>query len=305
MVTRATPLPRLGYVTLAWVTLGWGLNFPMMKIAMLEIPPFTFRAGSCFVAGLCLLLLARARGGRIWPEPQERGPLVAATLFNVVIWQMFIGYALLIMPSGQTSLIGFTMPVWAALIGWLCFGERITMRVVAALALGMGGIAVLVLRDPTALGTAPLGTLLILIGAIGWGLGTQIQKRTPWTISIFALAGWQILLSVVPVGALVPFVDGLALRPVTNAAWLASAYVVFIAIVTCYIAWFKTVSLFPATIASIGTLLAPVVGLVSGSIILDEPLGWREGAATLLIALALILVLYAPTASRAAPAAAD
>ena len=304
-MTRATPLPRLGYVTLAAVTVGWGLNFPMMKMAMLEIPPFTFRAGSCFVAGLCLLLLARARGGRVWPEPAERGPLLAASFFNVVVWQMFVGYALLIMPSGHASLIGFTMPVWAALIGWLHYGERITARVIAALVLGMGGIAVLVLRDPAALGDAPLGTLLILIGAIGWGLGTQIQKRTPWTISIFALAGWQVVLSAVPMGLMVPFIDGLVTRPVTTVAWLASAYVTFIAIVACYVAWFKTVSLFPATIASIGTLLAPVVGLLSGAAMLDEPLGWREGLATLLIALALVLVLYAPAAPRTATAAAD
>jgi drug/metabolite transporter (DMT)-like permease len=79
-----------------------------------------------------------------------------------------------------------------------------------------------------------------------------------------------------------------------------------VALVFAYFAWFKIVTLFPASVAGIGTLLTPVVGMLSGAVVLGEPFGLREIAAVLLIGSALVLVLIIPALKpRGAAAPAD
>ena len=72
--------------------------------------------------------------------------------------------------------------------------------------------------------------------------------------------------------------------------------------VFCHWAYFRTVRLFPAAIAAIGTLAIPVVGVYSSALVLGEPVGWRELGALLLICGALAAVLLAPAHRPAPPA---
>jgi drug/metabolite transporter (DMT)-like permease len=64
--------------------------------------------------------------------------------------------------------------------------------------------------------------------------------------------------------------------------------------------WFKVVSLFPATIASIGALVTPVIGRGSSALLLGEPIGWREVAALGLVLSAVALVIFRPAPRPAA-----
>ncbi len=289
-------LPALGFVSLGVVTLGWGTNWPVMKAVMSEIPPITFRAGSCVVAGLTLLIIARIAGSRLWPSPAEWRPLLAISFCNVTIWQVLIGYAVVVMGAGHAALIAFTMPLWVALLGFAFYGERLTAPRQAALALGIGGILVLLSRNLTSISDSPWGILLTLGAAIGWAIGTLVIKNRRWTLPTLSLSAWQLLLGSVPIVLLVAPVDGLTLPAASQQAWLLALYVTFVALVFCQTAWFKTVSLFPATIAGLGTLMTPIVGVLTSAWWLGEPLGWREGLAIVMIvgALALVVLMPAP-----------
>ena len=71
-------------------------------------------------------------------------------------------------------------------------------------------------------------------------------------------------------------------------------YLFALPMVFCQWAFFKVVRLFPAAIASIGTLAVPVIGVYSSALILGEPVGWIEFAAMALICGALAIVLVLP-----------
>lgn len=301
-MTRA-PLPRLGLVLLAGLSVAWGANWPIMKIALQEIPLWTFRAGSAVTGALCLLAIARATGAQIRPAPGEWKRLLIAALFNVSLWHVLVAYGTLMMPSGHASVLGFTMPLWAALIGAAVLGEGLTLRIATALMLGVGGIAVLLSRDLAAVGASPLGATLVLLAAFGWAIGTVYQKRQRWTVGTLAIAGWQLLLGALPIIAILPFVEGLHMPRASTLAWACAIYVTLVSLVFAYFAWFKIVSLFPANIAAIGTLLTPAIAVVSGALILDEPFGLPEMAALALILGALTLVLIVPAARPRATAA--
>jgi len=298
-----TALPPLGFLLLAGLTLFWGANWPAMKIALTELPVWWFRAGCLWFGGLGLIAIARLSGLSLRVPAVERGPLLVCAAFNVVGWHLCSGYGVSLMPAGRAAIIAFTMPVWASLLSSILLDEALTKAKLIGLALGMSGLAVLIGPDLIVLETAPLGALFMLIAAISWASGTVLLKRFHWSVPTTVLVGWQLIAGALPVsiGAVLleapPELAGLSRETL-----IAVAYIFLFPMVFCQWAFFRTVRLFPAAIAAIGTLAIPVVGVYSSAVILGESVGWREFIALLLICSALASVLL-PAGRRSAPPA--
>jgi drug/metabolite transporter (DMT)-like permease len=292
---RAAPLPPLGFLLLGGLTFFWGANWPVMKIALAEIAPWPFRSLCLVVGGLALLAINVIGRKPVRVPARELRPLLICALFNVVGWHLFSAYALTLIEASRATIIAFTMPIWAALLGRVVLGEALTGSKLLGLALGTAGLTILIGPDLAGLGSAPLGAAFMLGGAISWAIGTVAMKRFAWTIGPGTLAGWQLLAGSVPItlGALwlQPFPDPATLSPATLAAL---AYVLLVPMVFCQWAWFKVVWLFPASLAAVGTLAIPVIGVFSSGLLLDEPIGWREFAALGLVCAALAAVLLVP-----------
>ena len=144
-------------------------------------------------------------------------------------------------------------------------------------------------------GIAPLGALFMLLAALSWAVGTIVIKRFDWTVPTTTLVGWQLLAGALPVtsGALLLEAPP-AFGELSAEVLAALVYVFLFPMVFCQWAFFRTVRLFPAGIAAIGTLAIPVVGVFSSALILGEAAGLPEFAALLLICAALFGVLVVP-----------
>jgi drug/metabolite transporter (DMT)-like permease len=297
----AHALPPMGYALLGSLTLFWGLNWPTMKIVLNEMPVWTFRSLCLIAGGGALLIIARLGRRSVRVPTSEIWPLVICSLFNIVGWHLFSGYGVSLIESGRAAIIAFTMPVWAAVLGWFVLGERMTRTGWIGLALGVLGLTVLMGPDLEQLGAAPLGALFMVGAAMSWATGTVFMKRYTWSIPVGVLAGWQLLIGAVPVT-----IGALLIDPLPNPAALsgpaiaALVYVLALPMVFCHWAWFSVVRLFPAAIAAAGTLAIPVVGVLSGAVVLGEPLGWREMSALVLVCAALVFVLLIPAWRRSA-----
>ena len=295
-MTLHTSIRRTLLISLliAALSIGWGMSWPMMKIALREFPIWTFRAWSCLAAGICLLGLARLSGGTLLPPADEWRGLILAALCNVTAWHMLVGYGVVLVASGHAAVLAYTMPLWVVLLGAMFLKQPLEPQSVMGMALGLAAILTLVSADLATLGKAPAGTVLILLGAIAWATGTLIQKHRRTVLSTLALSGWQLVIGSVPIFIAMPFIEGLQVPTVSREAWLAGAYLTFIALVICYFLWFKILSLMPASRASISAFLVPAVGVASGALFLDEPFGWREVLALAFIAAALVFALIVP-----------
>jgi drug/metabolite transporter (DMT)-like permease len=126
---------------------------------------------------------------------------------------------------------------------------------------------------------------------MSWATGTIVQKRVDWRMPVISVTTWQLVIATPPMVLAGVLLDGPDLSTVSVAAWLAVAYTAMVATVFCYYAWFKIVSLVPATVSAISVLAIPVVGVAGGNVVLGEPVGWRELAALVLVCGALSLVL--------------
>ena len=274
------------------LTFFWGANWPFMKIALCEIPVWWFRTICLFVGGSSLMLIARLSGQSLLVPRREIPALLICALFNVIGWHLFTGYGVSMIPAGRAVIIAYTMPVWASIFSCYILGEPFSLNKIIALILGVCGLAALIGADILTFGSTPLGVFFMLGAAVSWAAGTVAFIRPEWSTSVSVLVAWQLLLGGVPllIGALIiesPFnVTG-----VSSSALYALAYVVVFPMIFCQWAYFKSVRMFPASLAAISTLGIPLVGTFSSAAILGESIGIRELAALLLICSALGAVL--------------
>jgi drug/metabolite transporter (DMT)-like permease len=289
-------LPKAGFLLLALLALFWGNNWPMMKLALMELPPLSFRTVCVLGGGLGILLIAHLKGHSLKVPIGQRAPLFLCATLNITGWQLLTAFGISIMPAGHAVTIAFTMPLWAAILAVPVLGERLSPQKVLGLALGLAGLAVLIWQDVADLGQAPLGAVFILFAAISWGSGTVAIKRFQWTPSTTVVTGWQLIVGGLPIvaGALLLELDDLATREIGWVTIGALTYIVLVPMIICHLAWYTVVRLFPAAIAALGTLAIPMVGVVSSSVILGEALGWREIVSLALVCSGLAVVMIFP-----------
>ena len=284
-------IPRRALVLLAVLTLVWGTNWPLFPYAVREVSVWTFRAVAVLGAGLVLLTAARLRGLSLDIPRRHWGTVGVATVFYLVLWNIASTYAALMIPSGQAAVLGFTMPLWAALFGWMVGGQRLSGRLLLALALGAAAVGLLMWRSLGVYAQAPLGVALGLLAGIGWAIGTMILKRGQVAVPAMVLTGWQLLITAVPtgIGALL-LGDGHWFVP-SWTSLLVIGYIMLVPMSIGNLAWFTIVGLLPTTVAGLSSILVPVVAMVAGALIHGEPLGPVQWAAMACCAAALRLAL--------------
>jgi drug/metabolite transporter (DMT)-like permease len=290
---EARALPGWALWLLAALTLLWGANWPAMKIAVGAMPPLHFRSVCLFVGAAGVFTVAALAGQRLAVRSADWGRLAMLSLFNFFVWNVTSIYGVRLIDSGRASILAYTMPLWAVLLGMWILRERLTPRRALGLALGLAGMLFLLGGELAQAGRSPLGAALMIVAAVGWALGLVLMKRWPVDLPASSLTAWQMLLAAVPVLA-----GALALEEGTFLPWTlppreawAAIYTIVVGYVFCQWAWIKIALVAPVSISSLSSLMIPVVGVFSGMIVLGERPGWNDFAALGLVSLALAVVL--------------
>lgn len=289
-----------GYVLLCALTLFWGVNFPAMKLVLNEMSPWTFRAICLSTAGLGLLWISKLSGQAISFPARDLKPLLGAALFNITGWHLAAAYGISLMHSSRAVIIGYTMPVWASLLAVWLLHEKLDISRVGGLVLGVAGLIFLLGPEISQVGESPLGVVFMLVAAWCWAMGSVLIKKGPWTIPLSAVTGWMFLIGGIPIfiGAIVQnrWDQVMTLSPMGAGSLI---FVILLPTLFCHWAYYKVVSMFPVSLAAIGTLPIPAVGITTSAWILNESIEWNELAAMVLILSALSLVMIHPVTKRA------
>ncbi len=290
-IPTSNAVPRRAIFLLIALTLVWGTNWPLFPYAVRELSVWTFRGFAMATGGLTLLLFARLRGVPLAIPRRYWKTIGLATFFYLVIWNVASTYAAVLIPSGQAAVLGFTMPLWGALIAWAVLGERLHARLLLALALGGAGVTLLMWPNFSNYAAAPLGLACGLLSAIGWAIGTLILKRGNVQVPVLVLTGWQLLLGSIPISAVALVLgEGQWFMP----SWQTIVVVSWIILVPMCIGnlcWFAIVGLLPANIAGLSSVMVPVVAMFSGALVHGEPLGPLQLTSMAACVAALVLAL--------------
>lgn len=291
-------LPRIGFVLLVLLSFFWGFSWPIFKIVLREISPWTFRTFCSILAGLGVIALAKAKGMRLAIPKVEFWPLFLVALLNITLWHLCSAFGVMYMKAGRAVIIAFTMPVWASIMGSFILGERLTLASIIGLSFGIAGLMILIGPDIKAFGSAPLGAVFMLGAAVSWAGGTVLIKYFRWTMPIFVFTGWMLFLGGIPI-----VIGTLIFDPITaifQLSWrgaMGLTYIVILGMIVSYWIWVKVIELFPTNVATIGMLTVPIIGVFSSALVLGEPIGFQEVTALILVVTSLAITMIKPKRS--------
>lgn len=280
------------------LTIVWGLNWPVMKVgvsglpgAPMDYPPLTFRALSLMlgvpVLGLALLVLKVP-----FKVPRQHWKeLALLTLLNMVVWHVIVIVALQQLTSGRSAILGYTMPVFAALWGRWIWGDRLGWQQFAGVAAAALGVLLLLSGEFGKLAGAPSAALAVVGSAAAWALGTHLLRRSTIPLPLLTIVFWMTACTAASLLLLALLIERAAWQAPPPYVWASIAYNAVGVFGFAHAAWFYLARSMPPVASSVSVMLIPVLGVFSGAVLLGEALHWQDWSAVVLMVLAIGLVL--------------
>lgn len=284
-------ITRQQLIGLVILTLVWGVNWPVMKIGVTDFPPLSFRVLSMWLGLpiLALSLLVMKAPFRIAREHWRE--LFWLAVFNMFIWHALIIVAVKNLSSGRAAILGYSMPIFSALLGAFLFQNRLSLRAWAGVAAAATGVMLLLWHELSHLAGRPLGVLLALVSALAWAVGIHMMRRTRLTVPTLTISFWMTVMTALVMTVLALLFERDQWRPpppATVGSILFNAVLIFGLAQTL---WLSLARHLPPVASTLSVMLIPIIGVFSGAWWLGEVLHWQDWAAVLLMVAAIASVL--------------
>lgn len=285
-------LSRQQVVVLVLLTLVWGLNWPVMKLGVTAYPPLTFRALSMWLGlpvlalGLWVLKVPFRIPRRDWRE------LFWLTTTNMFVWHVCIILAIRTLTSGRAAILGYTMPIFSAVIGALFLASPLGQRAWIGVSAAALGVVLLLWHELTNLAGKPFGVVLALVAAAFWALGTQMLRRTRLQAPALAISFWMTVLTAILMAVLAAVFERAQWTLPDSTATAAILYNAVLIFGFAHAAWTYLARGLPPVASTLSVMMIPVLGVFSGAVWLREAVHWQDWAAVLLMMVAIASVLW-------------
>lgn len=284
-------IPARNLVSLALLTLMWGVNWPVMKIGLREMSPLYFRALTMTGGLLLLFSWYRSRGAHLRVPVSALPQIALLALPNVLAWHTLSIFGVQALASGRAAIVGFTMPIWTVLFGVLFFREQMSPRLWLATACAAAAVFLLLWHELGALAGQPGGMVWMLSAAACWAFGTLLLKRLSVGVTTEALTVWMIGMAVPVLWLLAVTLEPAPSFDFTPAMWAALIYSFAINYGVAQILWFSIARSVPPVASGLSIMFIPVIGLGSAMWITGEMPFPADYVAALLIIAALAATL--------------
>ena len=285
-------LTKRQWVLLALLTLIWGLNWPVLKLGVTGFPPLTFRM-------LCLLIGTPVLGlGLVVMKVPFRIPrqywreLLVLAIFNMFIWHALIILAVQYLSSGRSAILGYTMPIFSALIGALIFHNQLSKRAWGGVFAAALGVILLLWHELANLSGKPVGVVLALVAASTWALGTQMLRKTTIPLPTLTLSFWMTAMTAVVMTVLAFIFEFDRWQEPTHTHWAAIVFNALLVFGFAHAAWFYLARGLPPVASTLSVMMIPILGVFSGAWALNEILHWQDWAAMGLMVVSIASVLW-------------
>lgn len=270
--------------------LTWSSAFAAGKIALADCPPLLLLCLRFLVAGGLMLGVARLVQRGAWPRGRDLAAHLLVGLLGNAVYLGLSYSGLVTVSSGLTALIISANPILTALLARPLLGEPLGRRTLIGLALGLGGVA-LILRHRIGTGAEDLnGVLLVLAALAALSASAVAYKRLKPRGDLLVANGIQVMASGL---VLIPFAFGL--EDAGAIRWTASfvtafLFLVLAASVAAYLLWLWLLGRYSATEASAWHFLMPPLGLLLGWLVLGEPVAPFDLIGIVPVAIGIALV---------------
>ena len=278
----------------------WGTTYLGLRFAVETIPPFVMAGTRFTVAGLLFCIWFYIRESKK-PSLADWRKASVMGISMIIIGHGCFSWAQQYVPSGFSSLIAATIPIWMIILSWAqSRNNRPDKLTLLGVSLGLIGVVllsgldseILIYKDNYSISVI-LGVFILTIGTIGWVIGSLYSRNTKTSVSLQFTVGMQFL-----VGGLALLIIGLLQGEFTQ---ISFNNVSFLSISSLsYLIIFGTLIAYPTYIwllrvsspAKVGTyaFFNPLVALFLGGLFADEIVTIKMLAGTILILISISLV---------------
>jgi drug/metabolite transporter (DMT)-like permease len=295
---------------LSWIALGivylvWGSTYLAIRVGVGHVPPLLLAGIRYVIAGTLLYPIAsRASAGAPGDGPAggKARPGARAWLAASVVGVLLlfggnggVSVAETTLPSGVAAVLVATVPLWMIVFAWPVEGQRVTVRSAAGLAVGLGGVVILV--GAGLAGGRLSGVFLVLAASAAWGFGSVLSHRLPVPGSALLAAAIEMLaggVALLAVAAATGEFGRVHWSAVPATSWIALAYLIGPGSILAFTAYGYALSHLPVTTVSTYAYVNPVVAVLAGIAFLGEQFSWREGLGAALVLASVIIIVNRP-----------
>lgn len=298
---RPTAGPVAVWAALGTVYLVWGSTYLAIRVVVETAPPLLAMGARFLAAGTLLGTVLVARRGRtaLRVRPRQLGGAAIVGLLLLLGGNGGVAVAEQTVPSGLTALLVAATPLWLVCLRTAARDRPARLSLVGTV-VGFLGIAVLV-RPGASLGddVEPWGLALVVAAAGSWAVGSFLAPRLPMPGDAFVATTWEMLLgggAMVLVAVLVGELDGFTLDQVSGAAWAWLGYLVVVGSVVAFSAYVWLLHHAPISLTATYAYVNPVVAVLLGALVLDEPVTGvvLAGGAVVVLGVGLVVTAERP-----------
>jgi drug/metabolite transporter (DMT)-like permease len=276
------------FAALMLLTVIWGYNWVVMKSALDYSGAFEFAALRTVIGALCLfavvIYMRKPLRVKEMPTLILLGILQTSGFTGLLIWALVEGGA------GKTAVLTYTMPFWVMVLAWPMLGEKLRgLQWPAAILSTMGMLFIL---DPLHLGTDTFSMFLAVLSGIFWALSVilakKLHQRSP-ELDLLTLTAWQMFFGSIPLVVVALLVPS---APIQWTPYFIGA-VIFNSVfcnALAWLLWLYALQRLSAGVASMSSMLAPVIGVLAAWVQLHEVPSATELIGMTLIAASLVII---------------
>lgn len=264
---------------LVLVTAIWGVNYATIEVVLQEIPPVAFSALRFLAVAFPAILFV--------PRPDLKlrqlavfGLFIFAGQFLFLFTAMQVGLS-----AGLASLIMQLQTFFTIGLAVIFLSERLTFFQLLGALMAFGGLVVIGLN--TGGDATQAGLALVLLAALA-AAGGNIFTKTLGTVNMLGVIVWASMFAWPPLLLLSFYVEGAetirhSLSTIHLVTLWSFAYVVYLSTFFGFTMWGRMLARYPAITIAPFSLLVPVFGMLSASMLLDESYPLWKLSATLLV----------------------
>lgn len=284
------------WIALISVYLIWGSTYLAIRYVVETIPPFMAGGMRFITAGLVLFIWRLSKGDslptrRQWRDAGIIGLLLLLGGNGLLLWaEQYV-------PSGISSLLISTVPVWMVIIESLRpGGEKPTVKAIIGLILGFGGVTLMI--GPGELSSEisalhPLGLIALPIAALLWSLGSVYSKSADLPSSSLMTTSAEMLVGGIGMFIVATFRSewtGFTLGMIENASWIGLLYLTVFGSLGGFVAYAFLLKNAPISLVSTYAYVNPVIAILLGAWVAHESLNGRTILAAMVILGGVLLI---------------
>jgi len=274
------------------ITLCWGYTWLTMKMGLAYMEPLTFTFFRFFSGTIVLFIILHLKKIGL-PSRKDVPYLALAGLVQFLLVYVFVMYGMRFVTAGKSSILFYTMPVWNLLFSWLFLRERLSLRKIIGVLLGLAGLFSIMgwdvfvrMQDAKVL----WGEFLIVCGGVSFAVANILMKTKLANRNVLQVTAWQMLVGSAGLLAAVLLFEGGGTVEWNAVSVFSVLFSGVLGSALSFVVWYAMLGDNDSTVASASILLVPVFSLLLGWLQLGERMEWGTVMGMLFIIACIWLV---------------